>query len=215
MYAIILYIIHFLTMLDLLFPNNPLRKEDWDSIPIAPYIALQRELTSMGLGSLDRLLSATRYHDSAILQRTISLYKYQKMFGLSNPLAMLIVQASLPYVHDDIMLVPVPLHFSRYVSRGFNQAVLLARRISAMTGLPMKRLLRRTKNTGHQAWRSRYERMESIRDSFALSYFVHTVPMHVVLIDDIATTGATLDACADVLKRSGVQRVDAWVIARA
>ena len=74
-------------------------------------------------------------------------------------------------------------------------------------------LLKRVRDTGHQAWRSREERLCSMLNAFTVRRGV-TVPSHVILIDDIATTGATLDACAKALKSSGVQTVDAWVVAR-
>ncbi len=208
-------------LLDLLFPRKSLSEpsgfwmteENWKALPFHPYVADREALTEKGISSLDRLVSAVRYRDSDILQRAIHTVKYRNVPGLTVRLAELIVRAAATYHHPDMVLVPVPLHTERYRERGFNQADLLAQRIATAMGLPVRHLLKRLRNTGHQAWRGRTDRMQSMRDAFMVRKLC-LVPKHVVLIDDIATTGATLDACAASLKKSGAKRVDAWVIAR-
>ena len=73
-------------------------------------------------------------------------------------------------------------------------------------------LLKRVRATGHQAWRGRAERLISVKGAFGLSKG-KSVPDRVILIDDLATTGATLDACAKALKDAGANYVEAWVVA--
>jgi len=200
----------FQKLLDLLYPKHSL---EWKDIPFRPHNELQHSLKERGLGSLDSIFSACNYHDSIVLQRAIFTLKYRRVPGLASRLADFIVLAGREEVTPDIVLVPVPLHWQRHFDRGFNQATLLARRTASVLDLPFGNLLRRTRDTGHQAWRSRDERLASMQNAFILRTGV-TVPDHVVLIDDIATTGATLDACANVLKVAGVKTVDAWVVAR-
>ncbi len=109
------------------------------------------------------------------------------------------------------VLCPVPLHWSRKFQRGFNQAELLAKKVATSRGVTMKNLLKRVRPTGLQAWRKRAERFEAMQDTFRPAQ--SSVPEHVILIDDLSTTGATLDACAKALKEAGAKRVEGWVVA--
>jgi ComF family protein len=111
-------------------------------------------------------------------------------------------------------LVPVPLHASRLHERGFNQAELLARELSGITNIPVKPMLVRQSKTAQQARLTRAERLENVRHAFAIA--ADWVPMpaeHLVLVDDVATTGATLHACVDVLLAAGVAQVSTLTLA--
>lgn len=110
------------------------------------------------------------------------------------------------------VLCPVPLHWTRMFSRGFNQAEILATIVSPITGWPVRPLLRRWFPTGFQARRTRSERRNALKGVFHCT--VGCVPPFVVLIDDIATSGATLDECARVLKEHGARRVEGLVVAQ-
>lgn len=205
------------TLLDFLFPDKDGQITDaqWNQVPFMPYLEAADELRGRGITNLDSLLSATYYHESELLQKTIALFKYKKMQGLCPRLANLIVRASLAHVHYDMTLVPVPLHISRLFSRGFNQSELLARTVAREIDAPVSNMMWRSKDTGHQAWRTKEERHAALSRVFFVKPVFRTLPSHIVLIDDIVTTGVTLDACAESLKDAGVKRVDAWVIARA
>jgi ComF family protein len=213
---------HFLQkILDLFYPKHSLQgisgcwitTEEWSDIPYNKYRESRVFLEERGLGSVDNIVSACSYHDSILLQRALFTFKYRRVPGLASKLANFIIQFGEEEMTLDSVLAPVPLHWHRQFDRGFNQAVLLARRTASVLDLPYSHLLKRVRDTGHQAWRSRDERMVSMHDAFILRRGV-TVPRHVVLVDDIATTGATLDACAKALKNHGAVRVDAWVVAR-
>jgi ComF family protein len=108
-------------------------------------------------------------------------------------------------------LIPVPVHPSRRRKRGFNQAEELAQRLSARWGIPTQsRLLLRVKKTLPQKKLTPEERFRNLQEAFAVNPdFVRngTVPETVVLIDDIYTTGSTIEACTRVLKAAGVKRV--------
>lgn len=102
------------------------------------------------------------------------------------------------------MIVPVPLHPKKLNLRGYNQSELLAERIAAQTNRPMKSLLIRTRATQSQVTLDRENRHQNVADAFALDP-KWAIPhgQHILLIDDVRTTGATTDACAKVLKEVG------------
>lgn len=115
-------------------------------------------------------------------------------------------------------LVPVPIHPVRRRQRGFNQAEELADRLSDLTGIPVIRdLLIRTKKTAPQKELSPAQRLKNLQSAFALNpYFcsekrkIHHIPDSVILVDDIFTTGSTVEACARALKAAGVEYV--WFV---
>lgn len=112
-----------------------------------------------------------------------------------------------------LALIPVPLHVSRLRERGYNQALELARPLARAFDIPlMREALRRTRATAPQSDLGALARRRNPRDAFAVGDVA--LPAHVALIDDVMTTGATLHECARVLQRAGVQRVEAWVVAR-
>ena len=106
-------------------------------------------------------------------------------------------------------IVPVPLHPSRQRSRGFNQAQLLAEALGEETGLPVRLLLLKKKRTKDQKSLSRNQRKKNMQDAFSVNEeeLKQGVPESVLLLDDVSTTGSTLTACANVLKKQGVVRV--------
>lgn len=111
-------------------------------------------------------------------------------------------------------LVPIPLHTARLRERGYDQALELARILARRHDLPLRSdLLRRVRATAPQSRLDAKARRRNLRHAFA----VHSpleAPAHVVLVDDVMTTGATLHAAAHALRRAGVHRIDAWVCAR-
>lgn len=113
------------------------------------------------------------------------------------------------------MLIPVPLHSMRMISRGFNQAYELATYASKVLDIPLQaNALRRKRRTRAQSGLSRKQRRQNLKGAF--SWHGSRKPAsHVALIDDVMTTGTTVTECARVLKRAGVKRVDVWVAARA
>ena len=207
--------------LDIFYPKHSLQgisgcwitTEEWTDILFNMYREQQPSLQDRGLGSIDTILSACSYHDSILLQRALFTFKYRKVPGLSSRLADFIIRAGRDQITPGMVVTSVPLHWRRQFDRGFNQSALLAKRTASVLDLPYENILRRVRDTGHQAWRSRDERFTSMHDAFVVGKRT-IAPKHVVLIDEIATTGATLNACAKALKNAGTTRVDAWVIAR-
>ena len=114
---------------------------------------------------------------------------------------------------EAIVLIPIPLHNSRLKKRGYNQAEILAKELSKRLNIKMINVLERTKNTRPQVGLKREERIKNIADAFSLIPNLPNLPNSptIFLIDDVLTTGATLNEAANVLKRSGVKKV--WGIA--
>jgi ComF family protein len=110
-------------------------------------------------------------------------------------------------------IVPVPLHRDRLRERGYNQALELARPISDALGVPLHEILVRGRATAAQSDLDAAARRRNVRGAFDV--VGDDLPKHVMLIDDVMTTGTTIRECARVLRRAGVERVDVWVLARA
>ncbi len=116
------------------------------------------------------------------------------------------------------MIIPVPLHRERLQQRGYNQAQLLAEVCSAALGLPLHiSLLTRVRATAAQAHLSMRERQQNVAGAFLLDYKAKVRVLsqsNILLIDDVCTTGATLEACATPLFAAGAKTVWALVLAR-
>lgn len=207
------------TFLDFVFPRRSLTGEEGGFVTEAECSQLQSfpvfegecVLRARGLHWLDAIRAGSSYHHCPLLKRAIFTFKYRRIPGLASYLAPLILRAPLPQAPEGAVLCPVPLHWSRRYHRGFNQSELLARELSHRTGIPVCPLLSRVRPTGFQSHRTRAERLISVQNAFTCRG--RHVPSFVVLIDDLATTGATLDACARVLKERGASTVEAWVVA--
>lgn len=141
--------------------------------------------------------------------------KYGRDPTLAPILAGLLVdRLPLPLDHD--VIVPVPLHRARLRWRGFNQAVPLARAVARACGRRVApRVLARRRPTPPQVGLPAAERRANVRHAFALREPEVVDGRVVLLVDDVMTTGATLDECARILVRGGARRVDALVLARA
>ncbi len=114
------------------------------------------------------------------------------------------------------MVVPIPLHWWRYLRRGYNQAAAIARPIAAEFDLPLSGALRRRRATPAQSRLSRAERRCNLLDAFALWPGLASTceRRRVLLVDDVVTTGATLQAAAACLRQAGAASVTALTIAR-
>lgn len=113
------------------------------------------------------------------------------------------------------LMVPVPLHWRRRLVRGFNQSEMLCRDLAGwLEGPPWYPLLGRRRHTSSQSALPAARRTGNVRGAFRVRRAFPGL-RHVVLVDDVMTTGSTVNECARVLRRAGVERVDVWVIARA
>lgn len=151
------------------------------------------------------------------LKSAVRALKYAGREALGPPLARLLsALAGRPELRGADALVPVPLHFVRKHARGFNQAEILARGVSAETGTPVWDALRRRRWTRPQAGLRREARRRNVDGVFEARRSAETLlkGRWVILVDDVCTTGATLEACARALRAAGARRVDAITLAR-
>jgi ComF family protein len=145
------------------------------------------------------------------LRDLIHLYKYAGMQALRRRFLPLL-SAALPRETGFDAVVPVPLHWRRYWSRGFNQAAQLAQDVAALRGIRFARALKRVKWNGAQAGLALYDRRENISGAFRVKGSVQG--LRILLVDDVMTTGATAGVCAKVLKRAGAESVTLLTLAR-
>lgn len=149
------------------------------------------------------------------LRNVIHALKYDARRSLARPLGRLMSERGAEVLAGASALVPVPLHPSRRRERGFNQAADLARQVGRQALLPVIPTLRRVRATVPQAALPAGRRHENVRDAFGATGFGHTATgLVIVLVDDVSTTGATLEACARALKAAGVAEVRALTAAR-
>ena len=206
-------------LLDLLFPALPLGRDPMAAAPGAgeelrahPVRFDGHVLVRRGLPSVGRLVCGASYAASPALQEAIRRFKYRRVAAYGDELGRLLAETSafLPSWPPPV-LCPVPLHWTRAFLRGFNQARVLAEAVSAARGWPVAELLARVRPTGAQATRSRAERRSALDGAFA--WTGGPVPPRVILVDDVVTSGATLEECARTLREAGVPRVDAMTLA--
>jgi ComF family protein len=158
---------------------------------------------------------AVGVYDGA-LRAIIHAFKYDGRRGLAGPLAARMALAGAALLEGADCVVPVPLHRRRRRARGYNQAADLAARLP----LPIVAALARPRATSPQAGLPAARRHANVRNAFALrtGWISRRAPAVrgrvVVLVDDVATTGATLEACARVLKAAGAREVRALTAAR-
>jgi ComF family protein len=158
------------------------------------------------------------YRSRGIVRRVILDFKYGRQIHLRHPVARWLVAAldddRLRGRHFNI-IIPVPLHPARERQRGFNQAGLLAELLSAHMSIQARPALKRIRYTTTQTAFDRAERMENLHGAFRLRKNADVRDLHVLLIDDVLTTGSTLSECARVLKEAGARSVHAATAARA
>ena len=145
------------------------------------------------------------------LRVIIQALKYEGRRSLARPLGALMHQRGKDILEGAACAIPVPLHPSRRRHRGFNQAADLARHV----GIAVVPALRRVRATPTQTGLPAAQRHRNVRDAFAVTRAAAPLAGRtVVLIDDVSTTGATLEACARALKHAGISEVRALTAAR-
>lgn len=162
------------------------------------------------LTGLDRVLAPLRY-DFPVTSLVPRL-KFHGDLAAGRALTQLLDLALRDEPRPDA-LVPVPLHSRRLASRGYDQALELARPLARVLAIPLRTdLLQRTRDTRPQTELRARSRRRNLQGAFRA---VGAVPAHVALLDDVMTTGNTLNECAVALREAGADRVEAWVVARA
>lgn len=158
--------------------------------------------------ALKRVWVAVRYE--AYVKDLIRQYKFERQRAAYAPLAQMIEQVISARNYD--LVTSVPCATSRFRKRGYNQSELIARKAAQDFGLPYANLLAKS-GQSRQVGHSRKDRLEQIRNTIRPTK--SSEGKRVLIVDDVSTTGATLDVCAGVLKHAGAKSVEAAVVAKA
>jgi len=150
------------------------------------------------------------------IRDAVHALKYRGGVQVVDPLSRRMAEAWYCWGLSSDLLVPVPLFSDREALRGYNQSILLARALSARVEVPVdETILYRTRATASQTHLGRQERWDNVRDAFACADARDLTGLRITLLDDVATTGATLDACAVALIAQGARAVSALTLAHA
>lgn len=163
----------------------------------------------------DRAIAALDYEDP--WRSVLSRFKFQEATALAAPLATLLWQALSQRPHRVDLIVPVPLSRTRLSERGYNQTWLLAQQLSRRLGCPARHdVLQRTRHTERLMSLDAEARRAQIIDAFDVpqAALPHLQRRHIAVVDDVLTTGATLNEVAHTLRAAGASSVSAWVLAR-
>lgn len=163
----------------------------------------------------DRARAAVRYDD--IARSLVLSFKYGDRLDLAPMMGRWMARAGRELLHDADALMPVPLHWRRLWARRFNQSSALAGAISDICGVPVLHDgIARVRATPQQVGLSKTERADNVQGAFRVpsGQKANVTGRRVVLVDDVLTSGATVDTCARALLRAGATHVDVLVFAR-
>ena len=152
------------------------------------------------------------YHD--ILRYLITHLKFNRQYKNARLLAYLLADYLQKTAELPELIIPVPLHKQRFRERGFNQSIEIAKSLSRYLHIPMdSKSCLRIRNTRHQIDLPSKQRRSNVKNAFKVKRVIKA--QHIAIVDDVMTTGSTVNELAKTLKKSGVYRVDIWTCARA
>lgn len=152
-----------------------------------------------------------------VLRTTIHHFKYRKQMGVLAEMDLLLEKyfQENPGFCQGFTVSPIPLHFNKMKERGFDQAFLIARQVARILKLPLEGgLLRRVKATSPQATMTRTERAQNIKGAFEINRPECVLGKNILLVDDVFTTGATVNEAAKILKKKGAGKVYVFTLGR-
>lgn len=180
------------------------------AIPLPKSVYLVCGQCSKKTPPVDQAIAPYRFEEP--LRSFIHAFKYQEGLYLCSFLATLMKQAIPPMAKKTQCLIPVPMHPKRLKARGFNHAAELTKQLGRLLNIPYQlNHCIKTKNTPPQASLSATQRTTNLRNAFQTKPLPH---QHITLIDDLLTTGSTVNEVAHAFKKQGVERVDVWCCAR-
>lgn len=149
------------------------------------------------------------------VRELIHYYKYDRYLSIADILSKFILKKVEIFRNTkNVVLVPVPLHWLKKIERGFNQAEVLSNKVSKLSGIKTISAVKRVRYTDPQMKLNRKMRLTNLHGSFKVRYPDRVSGKVVLLLDDVTTTGTTLEECAMVLKKAGAKQVWGLVIAK-
>lgn len=155
------------------------------------------------------------YEDMMV--NVIHQFKYKSNISVGEIMASFMASFSFPDIDfaDYSLMIPVPLHIKRLRERGFNQSLILARALGQQKNIPVDfSLLKRNKFTLTQTGSNKKERQKNIKGAFDVSNKKKIINKNIILVDDVYTTGATVNECAKTLTKAGAGKVSVLTLAR-
>jgi len=147
------------------------------------------------------------------LKQLIGQFKFNQSLDLNHYLAQLMLKyLPIEALHTQC-LIPIPMHPKKLRQRGFHQTILLAKQLSKLTGIPYRtRLCKKIINTAAQSSLDREQRKHNLSQAFSCQPVDY---QHITLIDDVTTTGSTINTVASLFQQQGVSKIDAWILCKS
>ena len=172
------------------YADNPVAKQLWGRVP---FVSAHAYLYFQKGSRVQSLMHQLKYNNKPEVA-----FKLGEMYGLKLK--------NLHLLQNTTAIVPVPLHPAKQKKRGYNQSEYFAQGLGQSLHIPVNRSLQRTVFTATQTKKSRFVRYENMKEVFSISDKKSLENKHVLLVDDVLTTGATIEACAlELLKINGLQ----------
>jgi len=179
-------------------PDNIVAQRFYGRLPVRYAMALYRFGKS---GRVQRLLQHLKYKDKPFVGKVLG-----RRYGA------LLKEAHWGSTFD--LIIPVPLHSSRLWKRGYNQSAFFAQGLAESLNIPWSNQhLRRTKKTNTQTKKSKLARLKGVENAFCVTHAAEICHKHLLLVDDIITTGATIEACGMALLAAGIKELSVAAIA--
>ncbi len=165
-------------------------------------------------GNLSEVISIWEYE--GLIKKLILKIKYNGFFDIIDELIEKAFERREPYIPENVYITFVPMFKRKERTRGFNQAELIAKKLGEITNKKVLPLLEKIKDTSSQTELDKEKRIKNVKDSFRLVESIggNELPKNVLIVDDVWTSGATMEECARILKRAGVQNIQGFTIAR-
>ena len=165
----------------------------------------------------DRAIAAFKYN--AMSRLLILGFKYARRHDVTPTMARMMANAGAELLNQSDWIIPLPLHWTRYVQRGFNQSAELARATMKAADIAAQKyrpdILKRIKKTESQGYKTRQQRRQNLQSAFRVADNTRCLNgASVVIIDDVLTTGASLSSAARCLKKAGAKEVAVLIAAR-
>lgn len=161
---------------------------------------------------LDEIFAVTAYYHPTS-QAFIEYFKFRGFKNLADIMAQQIIKTLPPKYLEKYTLVPVPLHWTRKLWRGFNQAEEIAKALQRLSPkTPLCQNLKRIRKTQQQSKLKRKERLKNLTSAFL--WEGESIPKNILLVDDVVASGSTLDSAAKVLQNRGTKHISGVVFAR-